>query len=489
MQRTTLLVLLLLALGLGAYVYLYEIRGADERQASDDAEKQLFKVDKEVVTALSIQNGHGTFSITHRDKHWFLTSPLEAPADTSAVEDVIYAMDAMRYTRVVEENPSDLTTFGLATPRFKITLETPTGPLSLLIGDDAPFGGEVYVKREDTPKVYLTGYPLTVKIDKDLLGWRDKKIVDFAVPEVQKVSIEGPDFSGLDAVRQGERWSTSGTAPQRLEASAMETLLYDLQGMTAQSFSGQSDPTLFGLQAPALTVTLELGADKAREQIMFGAPFGEGGMLPVIRQSGEEVILVDAAVFPKIKKSSQELRSMSVVEMQRVKVDRLEATVDGQTMAATREKDEWKIDGSLKEKVKPSDVEAILDDLGQLKAQSTVEGVANTDLARYGLANPALKLVIHEEGTTQDVKLALGQTDGGDSLVYARVEGDSTVYQLNRFLLEDIRDVLLKPVRPPPSDPGAMAPGMVAPEVAAPGSGASGLSPSPTGESGGTPAP
>ena len=58
MQRNTLIVFLILALGLGAYVYFYEIRGEADRQAAKDAEKQLFKLNRDDVSAMTVKNAN-----------------------------------------------------------------------------------------------------------------------------------------------------------------------------------------------------------------------------------------------------------------------------------------------------------------------------------------------------------------------------------------------------------------------------------------------
>jgi hypothetical protein len=475
MQRNTLIVLFLLALGLGAYVYFYEIKGEDARQAAADAEKQLFKVSKDDVSSLQIQNSHGTFTLTRQDGKWSLTEPTAAPADARAAEDLIYGLDAIRYSRIIDEKPSDLAQFGLATPRFRVTYTTREGEKSLLVGDDAQVGGETYIKRGDTPTVYLTSYPLKDKIDKDLLGWRDKRILDFVVADVKRITVQGPGFAGLEAVKQDETWSAPAAGNLRLDNSQLETMLYDLQGMNTVSFTGIKDPAPFGLEPPALTVTLEVGNDKTHKQVMFGAPYGEEGRLPVIREPGEEVRLVDPAIKAKLEKTPQDLRDKRLSNVQRFKVEKLEAKLGDQTLTATRDKESWKLEGTLKDKVKPSDVEAILDDVSGLKSEKPIDGVAPADLGKYGLDKPALELTLTETGAPKPTVLMFAHPPDNAKQTVARVEGDPTVYELTQYVLDDMKDVLLKTKKE--TSPEAAGVGTGASDATGAGSGASLASP------------
>lgn len=449
MQRVTFVVLLLLAIGLGSYVYFEEFKGEEARQQQADAEKQLFKVKLEDVQSLDIQNSHGTFAFNRTNGKWRLSQPADYEADVRAVEDAIFGLDALRFEKVVDEAASDLTPFGLATPAFKMTARTAAGELTLLLGDEAPFGAGRYMLKGGEQKVYLSSYPLRDRIDKDLLGWRERKLLSFTLSDVQSLTLtgtqeDGSPWEGLSLKREGERWSSAHNAKFVVDGGAVDALLYDLQALQTVAFTGQTDASLFGLQSPRLTARLELGEGKGVLELLLGAPFGEEQRLPAVRSLGEEIRLIDGAVLSKLKKGPNDLRDSRVLNLKRLDITRLEFKLDEQTLVATRENDSWKLDGSLKEKVRPADIDAVLDDLVGLRAEKFIDQVQPADLARFGMDSPELTLQLTEKDAAP---ISLSIANGGDASspeVYARVGSDSTLSQVNKYLLQDLRDVLLK---------------------------------------------
>lgn len=449
MQRATFIVLLLLVIGLGGYVYIVEFKGEETRQQEADAEKQLFKVKLEEVQSLEILNSHGTFAFARVEGKWKLTQPADYDADVRAVEDAIFGLDALRFEKVVEESATELTPFGLATPSLKISAKTTGGELTLLVGDEAPFGAGRYVAKAGDQKVYLSNYPLRDRIDKDLLGWRDRKLLNFALADVQSLTLRGTQedgsaWGGLNLKREGERWVSAHDAKFVVDGGAVDALLYDLQGLQTVAFTGQTDGSLFGLQTPRLQARVELGESKGALELLLGAPFGEEKRLPAVRSLGEEIRLIDGAVLSKLMKGPQDLRDSRVLNLKRLDITRLEFKLGDQTLVANREADAWKLEGSLKDKTRPADVDVVLDDLVGLRAEKFIDQVQPADLPRFGMDRPELTLTITEKDTPP---LTLSLANGGDASnpeVFARVGESSTLSQVNKYLLQDLRDVLLK---------------------------------------------
>lgn len=489
MQRTTFIFLLVLALGLGAWVYFYEIEGEEQRQTQADAEKQLFSLKAEELSALSVGNQHGTFSFVKRapdaatgtaatgtaatgtaaaggtpapgsasvapasaaPPDWQLTVPMSAPADVRAVEDVAYALNALRVLRTVDEAPKDLATFGLSTPAFTVRYVTASGEGTLKVGDEAPFGAGLYIQKEGDPKVYLSAYPLKDRLDKDLVGWRNKKLLTFGLPDVKRLTLSGVGYEGIELTKEGDRWLAKQAPGITMDSAAVDGMLYELQGLSALGFTGQTDSALYGLTSPILSLQLETTAGKLHS-LTFGPEYGEEKRIPVVAQTGAEVLLIDAAVLPKLKKTAGELRDSRVLEVQRFGLSKLEAKVEGKSLVADRKEDSWILSGDLADKVKPADVDAILDDLVALRAESFVDA-PETDLATYGLDSPAVTLTLTELGADgkSPVSQVLSLGNGGDvesPKVYARVANRSAVMKVNNFVLEDIRDILLKEKKP-----------------------------------------
>ena len=111
MRPRTLLVLLAVVLGLGAFIWFYEreLPSSEERAR---LEKRVLRVEKEDVTALTLQSGSGTVRLERVDlpaastapkqetgaeedelatpeTEWRIVEPLQARADTFAVDGLL----------------------------------------------------------------------------------------------------------------------------------------------------------------------------------------------------------------------------------------------------------------------------------------------------------------------------------------------------------------------------------------------------------------
>ena len=76
---------------------------------ADKVEELKVTSDKGDVTTLKKANGV-----------WQMVAPVTATADESEVSAIVSALGQLSVVRVVDENPSDLKDYGLATPRFEV---------------------------------------------------------------------------------------------------------------------------------------------------------------------------------------------------------------------------------------------------------------------------------------------------------------------------------------------------------------------------------
>ncbi len=445
-QKKTFLVLAVLLIGLAAFSYFYEYKGAPERERLEDESKQLFKVKQDDVTQIVIENKNGRFVIKHEGEEWTLIEPVKAKADANAAKDVVYALDTLRFSKKLEGNPNDLSPYGLSTPAIRVQLTTKSGEMGLKVGEKAPFGSDRYIQKEGDESVYLTSSYLGGKLDQDLLGFRDKRIIDLSIPEVRTIRISGANVPGLEARREGKDWFSADDPPLKLDRTRVEGILYGLEGLRTQQFTGQTDPSLYNLDPPALTVELEIGDDKTKKTLYFGPPTGDQKRLPVVRAKGEEIRLVDGSILDKLGKSAKDLRDTQVVRFSKSALDKIVATVEDHAITARRKDDTWKIEGGSGDALAPSDIDAIVEDLRQLKATDFFDDVPSDTLARYGLDSPSVHIELFESKDSSPLKIDLGQpTSASEGPAYARVNEGTTVYQLSRYILEDIHDVLVKP--------------------------------------------
>ena len=106
-------------------------------------------------------------------------------------------------------------------------------------------------------------------------------------------------------------------------------------------------------------------------------------------------------------------------------------------MSLQKENGAWQIT-SLKSKL-PADPQKMTDLFNTLNFLEVKEFEAEDpkDLKKYGLENPALKVILRDEKSAQ-LQLELGTHEGKDNFVYAKKTGQKPVYKVRDAIMSRI---------------------------------------------------
>ena len=120
------LALLVVLVGLGAYIYFVASKedGTSSSPEREDVFASLESGDIQEVTVRSEGAGVST-TVRKDDDSWRIVEPIAAPASGSEISGITSALDQLEITRVIDESPSDLSSYGLAEPRFDLALRAP----------------------------------------------------------------------------------------------------------------------------------------------------------------------------------------------------------------------------------------------------------------------------------------------------------------------------------------------------------------------------
>jgi Domain of unknown function (DUF4340) len=201
------LILAVLAAAIGAYIYFVEMK---REPASETPAATLAKVfdglDAAKVEEVRITAASGdTTTVQRQNNAWQIVSPVQAAADDTEVSGMTSSLSGLEVQRVIEEQPKDLATYGLATPRIQVAFRAAGDkePRRLLIGDKTATGGELYAKLAASPRVFLISGFLEGSFNRTTFELRDKKVLAF---DRDKVG------SRWTAANRGSRPASRGTS-------------------------------------------------------------------------------------------------------------------------------------------------------------------------------------------------------------------------------------------------------------------------------------
>ena len=439
--RRTLLMLAVL-LGLGGYIYFIDL---DRQQAEADA-KTLLEFDPQTVTQVALVYPDRELHLAHDDAGWNITQPIEARADSEAVDNLVKAVDEAEISRTLDEPQPDLALYGLDTPAVtvRLTLRDGTQLPHITVGNDTPVGYAVYVQRAGEDSILLTPQSFRLGMTKQPTDLRDKTVLAFDKEQVSRIEVSRPATAEPATVlRKADRgWTLDPDRPT--DEATVSTFLTSLSGMRAQDFIDQpgADLTAFGLDPPQLEVGLTLTEDSPRLRLLVGSETSNDRgtrQRHVKRQDTQTLYLVGDWTFTDLNKTTNDFRDKTVARFVRDAVVRVEVKrQDGAGFLLTRDREApWQIDTTQAGTLKESALAQFVTDMHELKGFAIAADNPD-DTGGYGLGEPLLTIRAYDRAEEKLAGLLIGQTTTGDDTTrtFAMAEDGQTVFELRDYVFE-----------------------------------------------------
>lgn len=230
----------------------------------------VFTLAPDSVTAVSWMNESGSFAFTLEDGAWVYEADAAFPADTEKIETLLEPFISCSAAFVID-NVEDESVYGLDDPVCTITLTAEDETYTMRLGDFSQMDSQRYASIGDG-KVYLLSHdPLdefsavlsdVIRHDTvpDITG---AETIAFAGAEEYTIRREesGKSICADDIYFAGE---------QPLDTSRVEAYLSSLSSLSLTEYvtydATEEELAAYGLDAPALTVSVEYGVSEDGEE-------------------------------------------------------------------------------------------------------------------------------------------------------------------------------------------------------------------------------
>lgn len=385
MKPKTVLVLTLVVAALAAFVWFVgrDLPSSEELAARS---KKVLPVESDDVTGVRIEWGDRTVAFerptaggkgeeaageaagsAEEKGQWRLTAPLEDRADQGAVDRLLTTLTGLEKERTLEDaKPAEA---GLAKPRGKVTLTTPKGTETLLVGADVPASNNLLVSLAGAPEVFVTSRSFVDQLEKKPNDWRSKEIFTAGRDRVARVTLASADRPGEPVVlaKRGDRFYLEKPISDLADSDKVDRLLSDLTNLRATKLLGgvpgetPPAPADLGLDPPRAHIEAALGPEPAAPasaetgsgsragkpakggkavaaspspgggetlELDLGSPV-EGGSGPVYARSGNKLFEASTDLEKTAATPVGEWRSRSWTDLSSYEVSRLTATRPG----------------------------------------------------------------------------------------------------------------------------------------------------------------
>lgn len=257
-------------------------------------DRSILDLDNAVVTALTISDPSGHFSLTKEKAGWEISNPRQVLADSSAIDGLVSSLSNNKFTDVVSETASDPAKYGLAHPSVTIDATAQGGKQFHLVLSKK--GNDYYGRDLSRPLIFSIDAPVYNLFDKTFFDLRDKSILQFDPAAVESVTVQ--NANGTMECSQGgknDQWSMVEPVADKGKQIQSWKILDPLQNTRATKIDdAPSAAILAHLKKPAIQITL---VDKSKKITTIQISAASGNSVYVRTSAGPEVYEVGAQIL------------------------------------------------------------------------------------------------------------------------------------------------------------------------------------------------
>jgi len=226
--------LVVVLIGLVAYIYFVD----SKKPASDAAETKAkaFTVDADQIEEIQIKPASGEASrVQKTGGSWQLVEPEKSDADQGQVSNAATSLASLEINRVVDDNPTDLTQYGLNPPKADIAFRVKgkNELRHLLLGEKTATGSDLYAKTPDQKRVFLVAAYLENTFERTPFDLRDKTVLKFDQSKADGVEIVH-DGMTTTLAKTASDWTITKPYKARADFAGAEAILTALSSAQMQ---------------------------------------------------------------------------------------------------------------------------------------------------------------------------------------------------------------------------------------------------------------
>ena len=484
MRTKVTLVLLFLNVALFFFIFQFERRWRIE-DGYREARRRVLGAETADIRSLTITGGNPvhTLALAKRGDTWWVTAPLEWPANPAAVSRILTELQFLEHETSfnvsdLAKNGQSLADYGLDHPKLTIAItsgdpaEHPAVTL-LRLGDITKDGLRLYLLSPDGERIHVVSQSLARSLGLTADDLRADALFTIPVFEARSLSLQtaAPASLRIRLRRDGNRWSFETPIIARASKAATELAINGLNSLRVASFVTANPSATLRSANPVLEITLE--GNNRRETLILGNLVHPDSTKPADRDEYYAQLKDRSALFTvKIPSGPSELmdtlrtaqvslRETHILEFDAPAVTAITLTAPNQpelilqrleTGTQAADNSAWQIvrrgESSIGQQTLPADrtaVERLLDQLSRLAVTDFKSGFKSdaptaADLEAWGFNRPEREVFLTLGGGAAPLSLQLG-TDAKHN-VYARLgpaaNPGASIYAVDPAILREL---------------------------------------------------
>jgi hypothetical protein len=450
MKLRTTFFLLAIALVLAGLIFFLD-RSVQSPRELNERSARLLAVDPNEVRGFTIHNGEQLIKAKNDRDDWKLVAPWNDAADISVVDQLLTAAQFLRPDAVIDDlgkgdaKRNKLRDFGLNKSKLRLKLDGKEMPGEIQFGHETPVEGKSYIRIQDEDAVYVVSDELKNIVSKNTEDFRDHRLLPIPTNLIDRIIIRVRDGE-IELAKAMDNWQITRPIKARASNDAVGTLLSKISQTAIASFVPNDKANSAGFDHPTKVITLLAGEEEKTEiQIGNGVPADAQKVFARL-PNRNSVIEVDKSFAELLEIAPNDLRDRKIARLNPDLIDRIAIEKSGQPrILLGRTEDHWAFLQPDNSPANGNAVNRLIEAIDQSTVANFISDTA-TDLARYGLDQPSLKLVFSSyssentaeanAGETVLSTLVFGKSENG--VTYARLEEEPYVFSVSNDVVAAI---------------------------------------------------
>ncbi len=469
-----------LAVLLGSALYIAD-EHLDRRHVARVSVTRVFDITTEPVNGVGFERDGLRVECVRRDGNWFLQVPMRARANTTGIERIVAALEALKWqdsiTREQRESRNlSFADYGLAPGAMKIMLDAGGRREVLLLGDLAPFGGGVYGRVNRSDAVVVLPESVLHLFPDDIAALRERTVL-FGNPErADRLDIYRRDAGFLQLVRHKSGWMLQQPIAARADAAVVQRLLNVMMGVQVarfhwdadvqdddvgeeglrrreMAFRAQIESSGLATDAARARIAVWTDGDRLGQELFVGRSANEAGSEVFARPGGvEAVYTIPAAILEASALEVEALRDRTVFHATAGDIGYMHLQ-QGETRIELQRRSTggWRMRVPVQALAARETVEALINRTLRLRVLEYLPASEWTHTTAFGLAPPQIEIEAGPGETRPQppagvLRLQLGNRHADGKRRYARLAGNEEVFMLAADGADDLGDTRISPL-------------------------------------------
>ncbi|MXV82949.1 DUF4340 domain-containing protein [Candidatus Poribacteria bacterium] len=444
-----------------AHIFLIESSALDDltKSPTDLRDRSVIKFNTETVSNIQLtyfksHQSSKTVNCEKRDGTWRVTHPIKAKADTQEIEDILSELRLLQVStfeadQADADTPAQLEKTGLDTPRIQIELTDGNNTHALDIGAEVPPENgtprHVYVKSVHQHAIYTVSDDIYQLLSTSVFDLRDKRIIDFQRTDTIRIEIRQGQETTVCSKNRNNVWELqTPTGKVKADAQAVDDLLFGVDSLEAAGFVDNPAKNLasYGLASPSIAVAFTQRGQEKPAVLRIGDATKDGTVYVKAEQS-DQVARVERGLIDKIALGAAWLRDKQILNFHID--DAIRFTLHGEeSLTCQRLGTNWRLTSPVKEEANNTEVNAIIYELDDLRADTYVPSEPALTDAVTGFSTPQLQITV-ELRNRKVYTLQVGNQTEASGRFYARLQHEpNLIFLLNAERVPKLKTTLTR---------------------------------------------